>query len=107
MISRMSGDRLRVVTPILRMTSGNWGSARLMRLCTSTWAMFMSTPFLNVTVRLYWPSLVLWEDMYIMPSTPLICCSMGAATASATTSADAPGYWQVTWTVGGVIGGYI
>ena len=25
------------------------------------------------------------DDMYIMPSTPLTCCSMGAATVSATT----------------------
>ena len=30
------------------------------------------------------PSLVHGEDMYIMPSTPLTCCSIGAATASAT-----------------------
>src|SRR4051812_49370150 len=31
---------------------------------------------------------------------------MGAATVSATTLALAPGYWQVTCTVGGVISGY-
>src|SRR6516225_5095683 len=41
--------------------------------------------------------------MYIMFSTPLTCCSMGAATASATSCALAPGYVQVTCTVGGVI----
>src|SRR5262249_11952227 len=45
--------------------------------------------------------------MYIMFSTPLTCCSIGAATVSATTWALAPGYWQVTLTVGGAIGGYI
>ena len=45
--------------------------------------------------------------MYIMFSTPLTCCSIGAATVSATTWALAPGYWQVTFTVGGAIGGYI
>src|SRR6516165_10581040 len=45
--------------------------------------------------------------MYIMFSTPLTCCSIGAATVSATTWALAPGYWQVTTTVGGAIGGYI
>src|SRR5262249_20150338 len=39
--------------------------------------------------------------MYIMFSTPLTCSSMGAATASATSWALAPGYWQVTETVGG------
>ena len=41
-----------------------------------------------------------------MPSTPLICCSNGAATVSATTSADAPGYLALTTTVGGAISGY-
>src|SRR3954471_7073753 len=45
--------------------------------------------------------------MYIMFSTPLTCCSIGAATVSETTWALAPGYWQVTITVGGAIGGYI
>src|SRR5512135_606078 len=41
-----------------------------------------------------------------MPSTPLTCCSIGAATVSATTLTSAPGYRAVTWTVGGVISGY-
>src|SRR5438093_9367937 len=44
--------------------------------------------------------------MYIMPSTPLTCCSMGAATVSATTWALAPGYDADTSTVGGAISGY-
>src|ERR1700719_3871511 len=44
--------------------------------------------------------------MYIMFSTPLTCCSMGAATVSATTCALAPGYTAETSTVGGVISGY-
>src|SRR5260370_808062 len=44
--------------------------------------------------------------MYIMPSTPLTCCSMGAATVSATTLALAPGYDADTSTVGGAISGY-
>ena len=43
--------------------------------------------------------------MYIMFSTPLTCCSIGAAMVSATTCALAPGYWQVTLTVGGAIWG--
>src|SRR5262249_39586084 len=44
--------------------------------------------------------------MYIMPSTPLTCCSTGAATVSATTWALAPGYDAATSTVGGAISGY-
>src|SRR5712675_2445858 len=44
--------------------------------------------------------------MYIMPSTPLTCCSIGAATVSATTSALAPGYDADTSTVGGAMSGY-
>ena len=42
-------------------------------------------------VNLALPSLPHCEDMYIMPSTPLTCCSMGAATVSETTLALAPG----------------
>src|SRR5256885_14690740 len=41
-----------------------------------------------------------------MPSTPLTCCSIGAATVSATTWALAPGYVADTSTVGGAISGY-
>src|SRR5437764_15402468 len=44
--------------------------------------------------------------MYIIPSTPFTCCSIGAATVSATTWALAPGYEAETSTVGGVISGY-
>src|SRR5882757_1648343 len=41
-----------------------------------------------------------------MFSTPLICCSRGATTVAATTSALAPGYWPLTLTTGGAISGY-
>src|SRR2546430_1443098 len=41
-----------------------------------------------------------------MFSTPLICCSSGVTTESATTSALAPGYWPVKLTTGGAISGY-
>src|SRR5437764_12568275 len=41
-----------------------------------------------------------------MPSTPLTCCSIGAATVSATTWALAPGYEIEIVTPGGVIRGY-
>src|SRR6516162_4166965 len=60
----------------------------------------------KVTARVYEPSLPICEDMYSMFSTPLTCCSIGAATVSATTWALAPGNWQATWMVGGVISGY-
>ena len=41
-----------------------------------------------------------------MSSTPLISCSIGAATVSASVSADAPGYMAVTAIVGGAMSGY-
>jgi hypothetical protein len=41
-----------------------------------------------------------------MPSTPLICSSIGATTVVATTCAFAPGYWPETLIVGGAISGY-
>ena len=41
-----------------------------------------------------------------MPSTPLISCSIGAATVSAIVSAEAPGKAAVTATEGGAISGY-
>jgi len=41
-----------------------------------------------------------------MFSTPLICCSIGATTVAATTSALAPGYWPETLMTGGAISGY-
>ena len=41
-----------------------------------------------------------------MFSTPLICCSSGATTVAATTSALAPGYCPVTLMTGGAISGY-
>ena len=44
--------------------------------------------------------------MYNMSSTPLICVSIGAATAWAMVSASAPGYAAETVTTGGAISGY-
>ncbi len=87
----MLGDFFLTVTPRRLTRSGRIGSASDTRFCTSTCAMFRSTPFLNVTVRMYVPSLVHCDDMYSMLSTPLTCCSIGAATVSATTWALAPG----------------
>src|SRR5207249_5730512 len=102
----MSGDRFLVVTPMVRTTSGSVGSATATRFCTSTWAMFTLVPSSKVTSSVYEPSLLLCDDMYIIPSTPLTCCSIGAATVSATTLALAPGYDAETSTVGGVMSGY-
>src|SRR5437588_2886711 len=102
----MLGDCFLTVTPLCLTTSGRVGSAWATRFCTSTWAVSRLTPSLNVMVRLYEPSLLHCDDMYIMFSTPLICCSMGAAMVSATVWALAPGYPQATWMVGGVISGY-
>src|SRR5262245_14142703 len=102
----MLGDLFLVVTPVALTTSGSVGKAWLTRFCTSTWALSRLVLSLKVTVRLYDPSLVDCEDMYSMFSTPLTCCSMGAATVLATTVALAPGYWQLTCTDGGVISGY-
>ena len=87
----MLDDCLRTVTPWRRTSSGSCGSATLNRFCTSTCASSRLVPISNVMVRPYEPSAELVEDMYIMFSTPLICCSIGAATVSVTTLAFAPG----------------
>src|ERR1019366_10636814 len=100
------GDFFLTDTPRRLTRSGRIGCARATRFCTSTWAIFRSTPCWNVMVSEYEPSLVHCDDMYIIPSTPLTCCSMGAATVSTTTLALAPGYDADTSTVGGVISGY-
>src|SRR5262249_19314774 len=100
------GDFFLTAIPRRLTRSGRIGSASDSRVCTSTCEMFRSVPGLNVTVSLYEPSLAHCEDMYSMFSTPLTCCSMGAATVSATTCAFAPGYTADTSTVGGVISGY-
>src|SRR5580700_6422168 len=68
--------------------------------------MFTSEPSAKVTSKVYEPSLLLCDDMYSMFSTPTTCCSIGAATVSATIWALAPGYVAVTRTVGGVTSGY-
>src|SRR5262245_48422238 len=106
MMSSTLGDFFLTVMPRRLTRSGRIGWARLTRFCTRTWAMLRSVPSLKVIVSVYEPSLVHCDDMYIMPSTPLTCCSIGAATVSATTCALAPGYEAETSTVGGAISGY-
>ena len=41
-----------------------------------------------------------------MPSTPLICCSIGVDTDSCTVTASAPTYVAVNWISGGAMSGY-
>ena len=87
----MSGVRLRIVIPWFCTGVGKIGMASVTRFCTITSAVFKLVPTSKVTLNEYEPSLPICEDMYNMPSTPLTCCSIGAATVSATTWALAPG----------------
>src|SRR5262249_57577615 len=89
--NKVSGEGCLGVTPMFLTTSGRLGWAMATRFCTSTWAISTSVPISKVTSRVYEPSLLLCDVMYIIFSTPLTCCSMGAATVSATTLASAPG----------------
>src|SRR4051812_18225094 len=102
----MAVDRFLVVTPRRRTSSGSFGAAMATRFWTRTWARSGLVPSLNVTVSCMVPSLVHWDSMYSMPSTPLTSCSIGAATVSETVRASAPGYAAVTTTCGGTTSGY-
>ena len=57
------GDFFFTDTPLRFTRSGRIGSASDTRFCTSTWAMFRSTPSLKVIVSVYVPSLVHCDDM--------------------------------------------
>ena len=59
----MSVEPLRTVMPRSRTSCGSCGSTDWMRFWTSTCAMSMLVPFLNVTVIETRPSLVDDEDM--------------------------------------------
>jgi hypothetical protein len=86
-----SGEDFSTLTPRRRTCSGRRGSAMATRFCTSTCASSISVPSLKVTDMVTRPSPVDWLSMYSMPSTPLTSCSIGVATVSETTSAEAPG----------------
>src|SRR5688572_27543431 len=94
------------VTPSWRTSAGSRPIAWLTRFCTSTAAMSGSRVTSNVTVIWLKPLLVLLEDMYRMPSMPLMACSSGVVTAVSTVSALAPVYTATTDTVGGATSGY-
>ena len=76
--------------PVVRTSMGRRPSAALTRFCTSTAARSMSRETSKVTVMALEPSLPEVEVMYFMPSTPLICCSMGVVTEVSTACAFAP-----------------
>src|SRR3984893_7335473 len=101
-----SGELLLTVTPILRTSAGSRGWAIATRFCTCTCAMSRLVPSSKVTAMEKRPSALEFDDMYIMFSTPLICCSIGVTTVEATTSALAPGYCPDTLMIGGAISGY-
>ena len=82
----MFGEAFFTMMPCRCTSGGNSGCAIATRFCTCTWAMSRFVPSLNVTVSTIVPSFLHWLDMYIMPSTPLICCSIGVAIDSATVS---------------------
>src|SRR6185369_6894216 len=102
----MAALLLTVVTPMRRTSSGSLFSACDTRFCTCTCAVSALVPLLNVTVRVIEPVDEDCEDMYSMFSTPVIACSSGAATVSATTAGLAPGYSAETTTEGGATSGY-
>jgi hypothetical protein len=86
-----SGEALRTVTPRRWTVSGRRGCATATRFCTSTWSVSMLVPGLNTTSIDRVPSPTDCEVMYSMLSTPFTSCSIGVATVSDTTCADAPG----------------
>ena len=94
------------MTPWRRVSSGRRASTCLTRLLTLTAAWSISVPISNVTSTVVTPELVELDDIYIIPSTPVIAFSIGAATVCSSTKADAPGYTAVTCTTGGAISGY-
>ena len=90
-IMTMFDDFFCTVTPCCFTASGKEFMATLTRFCTMTVAMSISVPTSKVTVKAYMPDADEVELMYIIPSTPFTCCSMGMPTVCATVSAFAPG----------------
>ena len=91
MICRKDVERLRTLTPCRRTSSGSCDSAVWTRLLTLMAARSGSVPIAKVMVMPSAPLPALAERRYSMSSTPLMACSSGAATVSATVSALAPG----------------
>ena len=79
------------VTPCRCTASGSSGVACDSLFCTCTCATSASVPAVKVRVMLALPFEDELEDMYRMPSSPVICCSITWVTVLATVSAEAPG----------------
>ncbi len=78
-------------TPSSFTAVGRVASAMATRFCTLTVAISRSVPVSKVTVSIYDPSELELELIYIIPSTPLTCSSIGTPTVVATVAASAPG----------------
>src|SRR5690606_14593570 len=100
------GELLVVVTPRRCTSGGRRGRACETRFCTSCCALSGSTPSLKYTVTARLPSLLAWDCMYSMSSTPLMDSSNGDATVLAITGGLATGYCERTTTEGGTTSGY-
>src|SRR5665213_468930 len=92
--------------PVLLTTAGRRPCAVATRFCTSTAAMSRLYPVSNVTVMADVPSFELVDDIYLMPSTPLIACSRIVVTADSTVAEFAPTKLHETTTCGGASCGY-
>ena len=85
-----------VASPIEQQVNGVEGMLYLSSVCGNDGSYTLTVTFksgvdLNITVRVYDPSLPQTEERYSIPSTPLTCCSIGAATVSAMVREWAPG----------------
>src|SRR5258708_29959686 len=94
-----------MITPSRCTSIGNLLVTCCTRLETCTNAWLMSVPGLNMTWMLASPALVASEVMYRIPHAPLIDCSSGMITDSASDLALAPGYDALTMTTGGATSG--
>ena len=83
-------DALVTDSPTAFTSFGSRPSTCESRFCTSTAATSRFRLMSKMTVMLHDPSFPLDEVMYIMPSTPLMACSIGVVTADSTVSALAP-----------------
>src|ERR1035437_5534295 len=92
-------------TPKLLTSAGNCVAASASRICVRIRFVFGWVFTSNVTRKPIAPLLVVVETMYAMLSTPVICCSMGAATDCSMVCASAPRYVALMVTSGGTISG--
>ena len=94
------------LTPWFCTACGSCESVRSTPCCTLVWSVVGSVPRANVHVMALVPLALEYDCMYCRPSAPLMLISSGVVTERITISAVAPGYCDVTVTVGGEIWGY-